>query len=556
MKPEIAPDYYLQNFQTLIHYVYHSFPHLLCQQELKFYRDFQKLGIQAQRLYVRLISRKKHFFRVSKISYEEIPDLDGAIDLLDKYGFIATRFAISNEERLNSFTKPELLEAAKICSSHSVKGTQQLKKQALIYWLLETCGPAIVQFLTREEALISPCYRDILKTYQLIYFGNLHQDLTEFIVLDLGLYRYESYIVNKEDHPIKNRLQLNSYINYQYISDFLFDSINYFNGEQLEAIHNALPPSKNNSILKRKYDKLTLKLARQCERLGELNRALALYQHTESSPSLERQARIYKKIGANDQAQKLCSLIKSNPQSESELEFAVKFSAGLAGKRLAQTENDDSYPCEILATKNLTHPADLKTQDHLRDTAIEKQVCDYLGTVGYQAYHVENTLFNAVFGLAFWNIIFSPCENAFYHPYQKGPVDLFYNDFQKKRNSLIENKLTEVRSGDQWKSDLLSRYDEKIGINNYLVHWTALDINLLQQTLKVIPSEHWYFIFRRLVANIAEYKSGFPDLICFYEQGYKLIEVKSINDSIRPNQNGWLKYFNRHGIPASLLKLQ
>jgi hypothetical protein len=38
-------------------------------------------------------------------------------------------------------------------------------------------------------------------------------------------------------------------------------------------------------------------------------------------------------------------------------------------------------------------------------------------------HYVENSLINSLFGLLCWPAIFAPLPGAFFHPFQRGPVD-------------------------------------------------------------------------------------------------------------------------------------
>ena len=50
--------------------------------------------------------------------------------------------------------------------------------------------------------------REIL-VYRLLFFGNLYQDLTEFVVTDLGHVRYESYKIRKKEEYTFRLIELN-----------------------------------------------------------------------------------------------------------------------------------------------------------------------------------------------------------------------------------------------------------------------------------------------------------------------------------------------------------
>ena len=63
-------------------------------------------------------------------------------------------------------------------------------------------------------------------------------------------------------------------------------------------------------------------------------------------------------------------------------------------------------------------------------------------------------------------------------------------------------------------------------------------------------------MFRRLLLNIREHRSGFPDLIRFFPdvsdlgQRYEMIEVKGPGDRLQDHQVRWLEFFAVQGMPA------
>ena len=63
-------------------------------------------------------------------------------------------------------------------------------------------------------------------------------------------------------------------------------------------------------------------------------------------------------------------------------------------------------------------------------------------------------------------------------------------------------------------------------------------------------------IFQRILQDLRNNRSGFPDLVRFPAQGgYQLIEVKGPGDSLQKNQQRWLQFFARHDIPHCLARV-
>ena len=92
--------------------------------------------------------------------------------------------------------------------------------------------------------------------------------------------------------------------------------------------------------------------------------------------------------------------------------------------------------------------------------------------------------------------------------------------------------------------------------------WPALNEELLGLALDCIPATDLQVLFERLLLNIREHRSGFPDLVRFYPENpedksrYEMIEVKGPGDRLQDHQIRWLHFFARKGIAASVCYLR
>ncbi|HET6486437.1 MAG TPA: VRR-NUC domain-containing protein, partial [Spirochaetia bacterium] len=196
------------------------------------------------------------------------------------------------------------------------------------------------------------------------------------------------------------------------------------------------------------------------------------------------------------------------------------------------------------------------------DTAVEEAVLEHYRRVRWEGFHTENELWNGLFGLAFWDIVFMPVPGAFHNRFQRGPRDLFSSGFRHRRREAIERRLAEIRESPAWSEQLRGTYDRCQGIANALVAWDRLPSGLLDRALTRIPPEHLALVFDRMAANLGVHRAGFPDLVLFppldAEPGgaYHLVEVKGPGDQLRPNQERWLRLFAEHGIPARVVRVE
>ena len=73
-----------------------------------------------------------------------------------------------------------------------------------------------------------------------------------------------------------------------------------------------------------------------------------------------------------------------------------------------------------------------------------------------------------------------------------------------------------------------------------------------------IPPAHLRKWCERILLDVKENHTGFPDLIRFWpaEKRYQMIEVKGPGDRLQDNQLRWIDYCAAHGMPVSVCYLQ
>lgn len=578
---DLPKDYYLTNFLFLINFVDEHYAHLLSEEERAFYHNFLALTADAQKLYVRLLLRKGGYFRRQKLNYAEISDIDGALLVLQKMGFVLLNPDKVEVSALRLFTKKELLSCF---SDHPLKTLSRgevdcylgdLPPQVLWPRLLD--GGHID--VGREGAgsdgvdndevgniratcqIIETLKEPLFDTFKLLFFGNLYQDMTDFVLRDLGLYAYEDYPLSPENSAIQTRLQVDNHLRYFSFAESyenldlsspkaIIDFLDLM-AKQVEVVDNRLA---------RRVSRLQAKAARQLERLQNYDEALHLYEKVDSAFSRERRVRVLTECGKYAQAICLCDQMFEQAQGEDEQEFIASFTPRLIRKArkanvdLQETENQCAASFHLLPHKPYEPQTNLLTLPPAK-ASVEIAVASHYSTMG-DCFFVENSLINGVLGLAIWPMIFAPIQGAFFNPFQTGPSDL-HEGFVENRRHLFDFFWRECDSIDALKERVFEYYEQKEGILNPLVHWPALSQSLLDKALEAIPFTHWQAMFERILRDIRQNRSGLPDLVFFpSEGGYELIEVKGPGDKIQKNQRRWMAYFAQKGIPHSLVNVR
>ncbi|WP_257284358.1 VRR-NUC domain-containing protein [Endozoicomonas sp. SESOKO1] len=530
--PVVLPeDYYLTNFQQLLSFVERQYADLLSCGETDFLCRFRMLTEDAQKLYVRLVGRKGPMFRSDKLSYPEIVSIELAINELACAGLMQVNPLLDMVALSDLMTKSELL----CCFPDQLGPYRSERKQALVNRLVDSGNPCPDLPFT----ILQPLYREELRTLLFLFFGNHSQDLTEFVLQDLGLNHFESY-------PLKSRLfnsreELEQGLGLSQLWQEVACENNKLDLDELQALAAKLPPSPDfrHPTLKRRYARLVNAIARDLERQGAWRDAMVSFQQSYLPPSRERRTRILAKLNDTAGALALCEEIQASPASSLELAFAHRFAKTLRGERC----------------RRQTAPFNERTLE-LNDNGqrVEFQVQAHFKHQGWQVFYVENALINGLAGLWFWDIIFADREGAFFHPFQSGPADLMTPDFYRSCKDSIHQRLAEM-SESNLLDTLLATCSRKQGISNRLVIWPALSPELITLAVSLIPLEQLRAMFQRLMFDIAHNRTGFPDLILFDPENnrYQWLEVKGPGDRLQENQKLWLAFFQENGIPAEVV---
>ncbi len=546
MPPELPESYYLDNVLTLFEHVESVYADILEPAQLDFLGNFAAASENAKRLCIRLLNRSSDWFRADRLDYPEIGALQGAIDELAERGLFAVDAEIEPEVLLSLFTKAELLQA--LAPSN---GYARLRRDELDAALLEDADGGFFEQLKNDGRLIQVLCNEPYLQCQMLFFGNLNQSMTDFVLRDLGLYQYEDYRIDRDLRPYRNTLDIqHHWLLYQLETLFALDT----SGERelLDQILALLPDDLDNqSPAYRKNERLRFEIARQLERLGDLDDALELYRQCPLTPSRERRARILDRLGRQRQAYRACLEILEAPLDDEEIQFASMFATRLGKRHGFDTPRD-------VGAQRIDHsPASLDLELVRRDP-VEIAVLEYFDQrdPGGNCYYVENSLFNGVLGLLIWDAVFAPLPGAFYNAFQYRPNDFYTPEFGRSRRHLLDKTWRRIGNNDDIHDIVLERWEQKHGLMNPLVNWQALDPDLLRLALERIDFAHWRAIFDRILRDLRNNRTGFPDLVYFPAVGgYELIEVKGPGDALQKNQRRWMQYFHQHGIPHRLARV-
>lgn len=500
---EADPFYYLVNFQLMLDTLLQRDGDLLTVEETAFVVVFSQLPLLSRAMLVRMAMRKGDLFRSSRLVYAEIADREAAMAPLVLLKWVDDKPRLTLEELFRLLTKTEITRSLKL----GLKSTE-FTKTALFEELkvhypeprrLDQWGSAADQvYRLQVDGL---CVR-----LRLMFFGNFRQDLREFVLADLGIFKYETVDL-RESRPFRTRAQVDAFHQLYRCRELLYA------GADPAAVAAALPHSGGDcEWLEDRREKLRFQIGREYERAGAVTEAALMYERC-SYPEASRRGRRLK----------------------DRVDGIAKY--GSRGARMRVPEFS------------------LVLKEPVQGYCVERSVLDHLALAEplSQVRYVENGLINSLFGLLCWPAIFAPIPGAFFHRFHQGPADLSSARFLERRQQQFALCLAELRCG-AYKETVRRRWAEKTGIASPFVTWGLIDESLLEMALACFPAAHLVHWFEWIMRDVRANRSGFADLVQFWPDAcrYRLIEVKGPRDRLQENQRRWMEFCLTAGMPVQV----
>ncbi len=520
-------DYYATNLRLLLTEVSGRYHDLLDNADYRFVSAVLSASIPAQRLFARLLSRRGPWIRVDSLDYPEVGETEPALEALRGAGLVAVDPDAPADVLLNLLTRPELNklfpgarartkpEFINGCVARYTDSAIRRRLQRRIHWV---CVDAFGSF----------------NICRLLYFGDERQDLSTFVVQDLGILRYEPYEIGPSTRSFDFRAQLDGYLRLRGLS-LLSGRVDAFPGLASQLLL-ALWSEPDTRAEQRERNGILLRLARWHERRGEFDEAMACYARATAHPARERRVRILKRLGDGCGAEMLINQIAAQPWGAEEEDFARRHD------QLPRRSGARWTLCQLAGRV----PA-----------GIEGHALRLLAANVGAGWHLENRFSLGLAGLLYWDEIYAPVKGAFTHRFQLGPRDLFWPDFAPARQPLLQAR-TEMLSGPGAVAQRMRQvWAAKAGTANRLVSWQAFSPHLVAALERQVPAEALLRLAERVITNLYRLRTGFPDLLMIYGSGaYEFVEVKGPGDQLQPAQRVWLRELDELGLPNRVLNLQ
>lgn len=535
LEPGKAPPehYYAENLLTLVRTVLQRYGDLLDSAERCFGATILALPAPAQRLYARLIGRRGPLIREDRLIYAEVGDLQAALRCLADAGLVECCPEAPATVLCGLMRRPELelLFAPEL--AHAPRGGGKAERVA---WVAARTPVAFLRWrLRRAFTWLAVASSEHLDLYRLLFFGDRRQDLTTFVMRDLGVHRYEPIELCRETRLFADRSSLTRYLDLTAMHDEVaalgkrpdIDTCT----EHVQDLVARLGDPIGNRTLERRRSRVLNQLGRNLERVGADEWALRCFGLSTLAPARERRMRILHRRGDRGGVERLRREVLSDPETTLEADFAARF--GHRGRR---------PPVPTTEVELDTVPA----------MPIEQYAAGLCTASGGTAWHLENNLPMAMFALAYWSWMFAPVEGAFLHPFQVGPKDLFWPDFFAARTSMCRDPLTRPI-----KAKLRRAARAKVGTANRLFSWHRCPLDVVETVLDAMPEADLRTLLVIVRDDLAGKRSGFPDLTVVYGPGrYEFVEVKGPTDQLQAHQHLWIQALRAGGLPVRVLRFR
>ncbi|NML32800.1 VRR-NUC domain-containing protein [Paraburkholderia antibiotica] len=563
--PRSDVPYYLANFERALEWLAARYDDLLDDQELAFLTRFAALPQASRALLVRMLMRQGTLFRASRLVYDEIGcPLQAALPLAS-YGWIDTGPLLSLDELFALSTRAQLLEifAADIARIAGAKALRKPELLATLRALHESenesgsddktaCAPrSLAQWHSATtDHVLHVAIAPLCERLRLMFFGNLQQDWSEFVLADLGVFQYEKVAFEPSSRAFQQRVDVDVYLALHACREAL-DWLP--RDDDASALHELIATVRAidtaNPWLETRRAKLLFGIGQDCERRQQWSTALAVYEACAWPGARHRRIRVLERSERCDDAFALAAQAAATPESEEEAQRVARM--------LPRLRRKCGEPVARAVAARPVQRSTLVLPKPDAPLAVEYVVRDYLGSETAPVHYVENALINSLFGLLCWEPVFAALPGAFFHPFQRGPADLHAPDFHARRAAQFAVCLAQLDSG-VYRETILRHLRDKAGMQSPFVFWGLLSPELVALALDCLPAAHLKLWFERLLRDIRGNRSGLPDLIRFWpaERRYELIEVKGPGDRLQDNQIRWLSYCAQHGMPVRVVDVR
>jgi len=535
---ELPTFYYHQHFLELLDFVSTHYRHVLNGEELSLVRDFRQLDRPAQCLYVRLVNRKGRIFAANRLRYPEIGGLSRAIAALREREWVGSPGTEFFEDVLGFLTKTQIQDRL-VCSLPGI--SRSLKKKELVDLALRHCDPREFMAQMDVERLLVQRRVDWVRFLLFLYFGECREELSRFTLRDMGLVRTHSFRNSYEPRFVDREEAMETY--------YFASRLRQFEHSD-EGARKAMMESTGDwpqpvfDVAADLRDRLAYAVGRELETTGRGDAAMDVYLRGESPACSERLVRLLFAAGDRDGARAHLEACLENPRSDEEWLFARDLYQQKFDKKRTSLLTDALRSAETIEL------------DESHSGSPERAAISYFNDHGHRAYSAENTLWRSLFGLMFWDELYSSESATLHSPFEALPTSLKDGSFYGAYRQEIEQKLADLADTEVTKNRLLKTSTQYFGTPNGVFRWRRSTAETVFALIDHAPSEAVATVLRRMCRDYPRTRYGYPDLLVIDDAGPRFVEIKTDGDQLRRNQLLRLKQLREAGFRADVVRVR
>ncbi|MFQ3220734.1 MAG: DNA polymerase-3 subunit epsilon [Paraglaciecola sp.] len=539
----LPEKYYLDHFNEFVNFIIQQCTHLLDDEHQKFLRCYQQLGHDTQCMFVRVINRQGCFITLNKMTYQEINDCPSQLSALERVGVLTRLNSDHIQGWLQQLTKIQLLDILNQYAVGDIK--KSASKQVLLDQVIHCCTNS--ECLTSELAqqFLAKSFEPCLAYLLFLFFGDTNSGFDKFSMRDLG-------VLKTRNHRSQPSARFVNFEQAQVVYYYSFKLTQLQRNElniQEYALKNIGVAEQPNAIIncaqsKQLKDEYFYLLGKQL--LFE-NSLLALaYLSASSHPKAqEKWLRELYKYGEKDQVKEELEQIMNNSLDDVLLLFAEDFYQRKFNQvkvsKLTQKLRDDSYNLAI---------------DQIHKEQVEKGVKQHFQRLGATVFRTENRLFNALFGLTFWQELFNHHANSITTEFDRKPKVVKENTIYQELEEVIEQRLLMFSDPKITLAYLTKIAVQYYGQPNGMFRWHPQMMQIISIFLTGVAAEVVVSHLRAMAQNYHGLNDGYPDLMIIENGQLRFEEVKAPGDSIRPNQFVSMNALQKAGFDVRVCKVK
>src|SRR5690606_2031191 len=211
------PLYYLENMDILVAWVANHHADLLTEQERSRLAAYTDLATGPRALLTRMVMRTGELFRAHKLRYPELPVPESeALRILVHAGWLDPAPELSLDDLFRLFTLAELrpVFADWLQQQGHPKTLGKAQMRALLAGAFSKPMPLNHWLPEPDESQVVMQLQDmpLFDRIRLMFFGNLRQNWTDFVLVELGVQQFETVPFTPASRAFQQRTEVDCYL--------------------------------------------------------------------------------------------------------------------------------------------------------------------------------------------------------------------------------------------------------------------------------------------------------------------------------------------------------